>query len=213
MRNKESKLYASKLLSKFEIRDVLDLGAGKNPHNEIRTKLRVKQYLVDLVANPNTTSETVWIRANVLNNELIQKQLFLADEDHDRKIDCVVALHCIEHLSREDGLKLIDMMEKFSKKLTLIETPNGFVHQPPTEDNPWQEHLSGWTASDFRQRGYKVRGISGMKFLKKNSDKGAYRWNIPGIRFLDFFLSRILNLNFFPSLSFNILAWKTHSYD
>ena len=210
MRNKESEFYAIKLLSKYNIRDVLDLGAGRNPHNGIRAQLGISQFLVDLAPNPVTTSEAVWIRANVLDEKLIKEKLFSGNKTPDMKVDCVAALHCIEHLSHSDGIKLLDMMEKFSRKLTLIETPNGFVYQPPTEDNPWQEHLSGWTARDFRQRGYKVRGISGMKFLKKNSDKGSYKWNVPGIRLIDFFFSRILKLNFFPSLSFNIVAWKTH---
>jgi hypothetical protein len=207
MRNRESLDIEKKLLSKYKVTEILDLGAGKNPHNQIRLALGIKQFLVDLVEIPGQNIQTSIIYASALDESLIKKELFLK-RGISPKIDCVASLHCIEHLQKEDGFKLLNMMERLSGKLVIIETPNGFVHQSPTLDNPWQEHLSGWTVSDFRSRGYKVRGVSGMKFLHKNSDKGAYKFPLPGIRIVDLILSRLLNLNFFPSLSFNLVAWK-----
>jgi hypothetical protein len=210
MRNRESVDLEKILLSRYKITEILDLGAGRNPHNQIRLSLGIKQFLVDLVEIPNQNFQTSVIKASVLDESLIEEQLFLKRGIRSR-IDCVASLHCIEHLQKEDGIKLLDMMERLSGKLVIIETPNGFVHQSPTRDNPWQEHLSGWTINDFRSRGFKVRGISGMKFLHKNSEKGAYKWPLPGMRIVDLFLSRLLNLNYFPSLSFNLIAWKVFS--
>ena len=207
MRNRESVDLEKKLLSKYKVTEILDLGAGKNPHNQIRLALGIKQFLVDLVEIPGQNFQTSVISASVLDESLIKKELFLKRGIHSQ-IDCVASLHCIEHLQKEDGVNLLNMMERLAGKLVIIETPNGFVHQPPTLVNPWQEHLSGWTVRDFRSMGFTVRGISGMKFLHKNSDKGAYKLPLPGMRIVDLFLSRLLNLNYFPSLSFNLVAWK-----
>lgn len=77
----------------------------------------------------------------------------------------VVALDVIEHYARDEGLELISEMERVSSKRTIIATPNGFLPQPAT-DNPRQEHLSGWKSGDFRVRGYKVRGMYGLKWLR-----------------------------------------------
>jgi hypothetical protein len=208
VRNKESEFYARELLSRHQIGDILDLGAGKNPHYKLRSKLEINQFLVDLIATPTEDEKVYWINVDVLDEFRILE--FISSRGFESKIsvDCVASLHCIEHLEKKEGIKLLDMMERLATKLVFVETPNGFVHQQGSEDNPWQKHRSGWTVSDFRERGYKVRGISGMKFLKKNSDKGAYKWPLPGMRILDFILSRILNLNYFPHLSFNLVAWK-----
>jgi SAM-dependent methyltransferase len=80
--------------------------------------------------------------------------------------DCVLATDLIEHLSKEDGIKLIEMMERIAKKTVIIFTPNGYLPQGKYENNPWQVHLSGWTAEEMVGRGYRVIGISGWKPLK-----------------------------------------------
>jgi hypothetical protein len=124
------------------------------------------------------------------------------------QIDCVVSIGNIEHLSKDDGLKLLDKIETLAKKLVIFETPNGFVHQGPVDGNIYQVHLSGWKPSEFKKRGYKVYGTTGLKFLKKNSEKGAYKFQIRGMRMLDVVLSRVLFLKYFPDLSFNFFAYK-----
>jgi hypothetical protein len=42
-------------------------------------------------------------------------------------------------------------------------TPNGFVPQPPTAENPHQEHRAGFTTGELRARGYRVRGMLGLR--------------------------------------------------
>lgn len=89
---------------------------------------------------------------------------FLADQP-DGSFCAVVALDVIEHYTRDEGLEFMAAMERVSGKRTIIATPNGFLPQAATE-NPHQEHLSGWTTSDFRSRGYEVRGLYGLKWLR-----------------------------------------------
>lgn len=76
----------------------------------------------------------------------------LSDWEEAPYWDLVYALDVIEHLTKADGLKLLDQMERLARKRVLIFTPNGYRKQ--TSDIPWQIHRSGWTAEELRARGY-----------------------------------------------------------
>jgi SAM-dependent methyltransferase len=88
--------------------------------------------------------------------------------------DCVVALDLIEHLPRPAGLELLDMMERIASRKVIVFTPNGFVPQESYDGNEWQRHLSGWTAEEMEQRGYRVLGLHGWKPLR--GELGQARW-------------------------------------
>lgn len=90
----------------------------------------------------------------------------LADHFRAGEFDCVVALDVIEHLSRDEGIRLLEAMEAIARTRVVVYTPNGFLEQPPAPDNPHQEHVSGWTVDDFTERGYRVLGINGWKPLR-----------------------------------------------
>jgi ubiquinone/menaquinone biosynthesis C-methylase UbiE len=80
--------------------------------------------------------------------------------------DCVLASDLIEHLTKKQGLRLINMMEKIAKKKVIIFTPNGFLSQRIYENNPWQLHKSGWSVEEMKKKGYYVIGINGWKYLR-----------------------------------------------
>ncbi len=84
-----------------------------------------------------------------------------------KSFDIVVALDVIEHLAKDDGFMLLRHMEQLARQKVIIFTPTGFLHQPPSEDNPYQEHLSGWTPREMRREGFSVIGVSGWKPLRK----------------------------------------------
>jgi hypothetical protein len=83
-----------------------------------------------------------------------------------KSYDAVLALDLIEHLSKKEGKKLIDDMEKIAKKKVIVFTPNGFIERQTYDDNAYQIHKSGWSVSEMRKRGYSVCGINGLKLLK-----------------------------------------------
>jgi len=83
-----------------------------------------------------------------------------------KSFDCVVALDVIEHFTKEDGRALLDALERIAKKRVIVFTPNGFLPQAATEDNPYQLHVSGWTADEMRGFGYDVIGIDGWRPLR-----------------------------------------------
>jgi K+ transporter len=68
----------------------------------------------------------------------------------------VIASEIIDHLPKEDGYKMMDEIERVSRKLVIITTPIGFMKQEATEGNIHQEHQSGWHSTEFTKRGYSV---------------------------------------------------------
>jgi predicted TPR repeat methyltransferase len=90
------------------------------------------------------------------------------------EFDCVVALDLIEHLPREQGVRLLEMMERIAAKKVVVFTPNGFVPQEAYDDNPFQRHLSGWTVEEMQSRGYRVIGLYGWKPIR--GERGEPRW-------------------------------------
>lgn len=80
--------------------------------------------------------------------------------------DVVVALDVIEHLEKDEGLRLLQAMEAVARRLVVVFTPNGFLVQRALEGNPWQVHKSGWLVPDFEARGYDVLGMNGWKPLR-----------------------------------------------
>ncbi|HEY4798286.1 MAG TPA: methyltransferase domain-containing protein [Bacteroidia bacterium] len=92
----------------------------------------------------------------------------------ERSFDCVVASDLIEHLTKEDGIKLIEAMEKVAKKKVVIYTPNGFLEQREYDGNKYQVHISGWEIDEMQKLGYKVTGINGWKVIR--GEFAEMRW-------------------------------------
>ena len=93
----------------------------------------------------------------------------------ENSFDCVLASDFIEHLEKEDGYKLLEIMERLAKKKVIIFTPNGFLPTGEYEGNPWQVHKSGWTVEEMRKKGYNVYGINGLKDLRKGLAKIRFK--------------------------------------
>jgi SAM-dependent methyltransferase len=91
------------------------------------------------------------------------------------EFDACVALDVIEHLTKEDGLKLMAAMENVASKKVVFFTPNGFLPQRHAENDDLQLHLSGWEAGEMRGRAYRVRGSLGPKCLRGEGHCLKYR--------------------------------------
>jgi hypothetical protein len=72
--------------------------------------------------------------------------------------DIVTCFEMIEHLPKEQGIKLLDEMERVGKWV-FVSTPSSFFPQPKYDNNVHQIHLSLWSTKEFRSRGYSVRGF------------------------------------------------------
>ncbi len=85
----------------------------------------------------------------------------------EKSFDAVICLDLIEHLGKDDGVKLVKDAERLAKKKVIIFTTNGFLSQIGDGED-LETHLSGWTTKDFRNKGYQVYGLYGPKFLRDN---------------------------------------------
>jgi len=85
--------------------------------------------------------------------------------------DTILLLDVLEHLTKEDGEKIIRCLEEIARKQVIILTTVGFIPQRSLHGNIFQEHKSGWVPKEFKKLGYKVRGINGLYFLRVNMPK------------------------------------------
>ena len=82
------------------------------------------------------------------------------------QFDAAIAMDVIEHLPKEDGLRLMQGMEKIARRKVVFFTPSGFLPQRHLEKTDLQEHLSGWEAAEMQGYGYQVKGMLGPKKLR-----------------------------------------------
>ena len=85
----------------------------------------------------------------------------------DDYFDFITTFDVIEHFSKSEGYKLLYEMNRISKAGSSVFTPNGFVWQPPSANNPFNAHLSGWTPSELAKLGWnRTYSAGGVKFLR-----------------------------------------------
>ena len=156
------------LQKKSGVLRILDIGAGSGhywlnaPLLDLTLNNRVELNFLDAHGKINKTH----------NNQIkfINKFVGIApgalSQFSDSEFDIVLAFDLIEHLTKTDGYILLYEMDRISGNKKIILTPNGWVWQPPSSNNKFNAHLSGWRVKDFKGAGYrKIRGMLGAKFL------------------------------------------------
>lgn len=96
----------------------------------------------------------------------------------DAAFDAVVALDVVEHFEKPDALQVIAEMERVSRRAVVLMTPAGFVEQPGTVAEPWQEHRCGFEPEELARLGYATQGVGGLAELR--GGYGAFRWGVGG---------------------------------
>jgi hypothetical protein len=146
---------------------ILDIGAGSAWYWE-QLKVKEKSVLLEVTLldaitlnNPESTSTQITYRRVV---GTVPESLSAIPSN---SFDFVLACDLIEHLPKESGYKLLYEIDRISIGSSMIFTPNGFVWQPPSINNPFNAHISGWKSSEIRHLGWKkVRGHTGLKILR-----------------------------------------------
>jgi hypothetical protein len=68
-----------------------------------------------------------------------------------------ICVHTIEHMSKEEGYRLIENMEGHVRDLIIFVTPHGEADSPPDDNNIYNLHKSAWYEEDFKKLGYSTR--------------------------------------------------------
>jgi len=187
---------------------VADFGAGAGKYWAKEPLLSVLQdnvkelYLIDA----DISNSEVDLIPNLVVNRLNGVVPGVLREFETDFFDVTIALDLIEHLPKDQGYLMLYELDRITKLTSIIFTPNGFVWQPPFEDNPFMAHLSGWDSRDFRLLGWnKVLGLVGPKKIF-----GPYGMPKVKINFTFNLMQLILLPIIFrlPSFSFAILALK-----
>lgn len=145
--------------------DVLDLGCGSYSSGiasqiltmKFKSLTSVDGYEPDIkVAQEKIfdTKDHTWVLADVREFDI-----------EDNKYDVIMSFDVIEHMVKEDSIKLIEKIEKKAKKKIILFFPNepeGFFRHWDADNNVLQEHLSRWTDGELEARGYKTHRISGL---------------------------------------------------
>jgi len=163
------KRYLQELIRTNDLRTGLDIGCGEgSPLASLRaTAFRSTGIDIsseNLAASRDRNTHDEYILGDFRSAKL------------DGKFDVVVLSHVIEHFTRDEGEKVLRRAESLAQRLVYVETPNGFLEQLATAQNPFEQHLSGWFPHDFEARGYTVFG-SGPYFLRNRLISGG---TIPG---------------------------------
>ncbi len=138
-----------------KIKTVLDLACGISLKSQyvdadIRVGLDIyKPYLENIELENNVPH--VLINADIMGID----ELFLP-----KSFDLVLLLDIVEHLEKEQSLKLIKMAEEIAKVAVVIETPNGYIPQDMDilgyGGHTFQTHRCGWEPEELINMEYKI---------------------------------------------------------
>jgi SAM-dependent methyltransferase len=138
----------------------LDVGCGRGTH-VIKKISKGQRFVIGIDAY---TPALKVARETGAYNEIIKSAVTHLPFESN-KFDTVFLMSVIEHLKKEDGLKLIKQIETVAHRQVIIMCPLGYVPQEDLENNPWQIHRSGWFPVDFKFLGYEVHGFTGGLLL------------------------------------------------
>jgi SAM-dependent methyltransferase len=147
------------------MRSLLDVGCGRGI---IGALCRIYRGPERLVAIDGYAPYLEFCRRRGFYDELLERELEnLPLPFRDHEFDVATCIEVIEHLERAAGLKLLAELERVAK-VVIVTTPTSFFQQDEFDANPRQQHRSVWHPSEFRQRGYVVRGAGGLKILGRH---------------------------------------------
>jgi len=176
---------------------VLDLGCG--PHSPLQVCNIPFSVGVELFEPSLLDSRRIGIHSQYILGD-IRKIAF-----RPKSFDAVIAVEVLEHLTKEEGIRLLHRMEEWAKRKVIVTTPNGYLTQDPYDNNPLQEHRSGWDVHDLRSLGLQVRGSAGWKALRGHKGYVKYRPAFLWKRIADVTQPLVYR---FPNLSFQLMAIK-----
>ncbi|MFA5828046.1 MAG: methyltransferase domain-containing protein [Candidatus Shapirobacteria bacterium] len=187
---------------------VLDLGCGPDSPikycKNINNSIGVEAFKPYLTRSQNSHIHTKYLHDKIENINFPEKSF-----------DAIILIEVIEHLTQEEGQKIIVKAEKWAKKKVIISSPNGFLLQHAVDNNPHQRHLSGWTYEKMQLLGYKCHGLAGLRVFRRETQSNtmgddllvSIRWWPKPFWFAIATLSQPLSY-YLPRLAFELFCVK-----
>lgn len=191
---------------------VLEIGPGERDFYRDRYTLKdVNVNLTLLEANAKSISKSI---PKHLKAKIVQGVApFDLSKFSDKEFDIVVCSHVIEHIPKEQGYVLMYELDRITRFISLISTPNGFSWQTPWDASMkrdwYNAHLSAWTPKELKECGYiKQFGEVGLKILFGPGAAAKLKFNYFGKLLLGVFYPLIQK---FPNHTYAFSAIKIHS--
>ena len=134
---------------------VLDIGCGIMPQNDLRPLVHIccepfDQYVAHLQKKIKNEYDRSYVIVKATWAEAVR--LF-----PPKSVDTVFLVDVIEHLEKEEALRLLKATEVLARKQIAVFTPLGFLPQNHSDGKDawgldggaWQEHKSGWQPEEF----------------------------------------------------------------
>ena len=133
----------------------LDIGCGIMPQPYITPKVHIccepfEQYVEVLQERFTGETDRTYVLLNLTWEEAVKKF-------PPASVDAVFLVDVIEHLEKEEGLRLLKETQSIVRGQIVLFTPLGFMPQTHAdrkdawnlEGGAWQGHKSGWLPEDF----------------------------------------------------------------
>jgi ubiquinone/menaquinone biosynthesis C-methylase UbiE len=129
----------------------------------------------------------------------------------DGSFDAVLMLEVLEHCTKEEGQRLLYRCYRWARKKVIITTPNGYLPQDEYDNNPFQEHISGWSVEELQSLGFRVTGLLGWKRLQLDHWEGLRRRPTLLKQVISDVTQKLTHHS--PTLAYRLLAVKTVDKD
>lgn len=152
-------LYSFYLVPRFEklLRNgrILDVGCGKGGLGAIFKTVPEKQLRAEIVG---LDLDEVLLKTakNYLDHVVLGRATHLPFKD--KYFHVTFAIEVIEHMTKEDGYKMIREMERVTKYLIILTTPSHYF-PADTAEGDFMKHKSYWSVKDLKSLGFQTEGL------------------------------------------------------
>lgn len=141
---------------------VLDLGCG--PSSPLQYSRNIKYSVGVEIFKPYLEES----KRRKIHSKYIEQRVEEVDFP-EKSFDAVIMIEVLEHLPEKIGYEMLQKAENWARKKIIVSTPNGYLPQKARDGNLFQKHLSGWNIETMKRLGFRCRGLTGWKWLRKEA--------------------------------------------